>query len=270
MPRFFATAASVRPSGRARCRGTWPCCVGSWTPCALRLREPRPKRSRPLTPPVTARFQRRTSSSFAGGLSRPTYAGFERASPRRQDRSPHAGLERRAATARGAFRRFSPRSCDRGGELRATCSIAFRSTGTDSRAAMKPAAVRGGQVSASRYSDLLGRLATPLLDTERVLLTDFCIRLVTCAPAEPNDARGVHPTFAWHPRPTELSPRRTSRVTARLTAHRELGSTRSRSRRCGGRGHLLILVGLRSSDPQRGAPSPAALSSACEECVPTS
>jgi len=148
--------------------------------------------------------------------------------------------------------------------------LRFHSAGTDLRVAMKPAAVRGGQVSASRYSDLLERLATPSLDTERVLLTDFCIRLATRAPAESTDARGVRPTFAWHPRLTELSPRRTSRVTARLTAHRELGSAHSRFRRCGGCGHLLILVGLRSSDPQRSAPSHAALSSAREECVLTS
>jgi hypothetical protein len=77
-------------------------------------------------------------------------------------------------------------------------------------------------VSASRYPALPERLAAPVLETGKMLLTDFCNRHTTRAPIGSFDPRGDRLAFALLVTSDGAEPQRTARVTTRLTARHEL------------------------------------------------
>jgi hypothetical protein len=94
-----------------------------------------------------------------------------------------ACLGRDTRTTRGAFHRLGPRPCDRGGTRRANWFACASRPGTLSRVAMGSAAVRGGGSPPHAIPALRSSASRrPPSEADKMLLTDFCNRLATCAP----------------------------------------------------------------------------------------
>jgi len=197
----------------------------------------RPDESRPLTPLVARR--RRLGNSFPRRqLSPLTCAGNDRCTASPEPPAVRAGLGRESETTRDAFHRPGPAILrPRWMVFSRTCPNALLPSGTDSRAAMKPAAVRRLEPPPHATPQVTNALRRPHHERRRysspTSATDLChVHLLSIARFP------VCSSYFRSPLTIQRSkPRRTPRAVSHLTTRNALRSNhRSRLRRCGGCG----------------------------------